>query len=118
MSAPIILNTKKKPVKNIEIDGHGYKVRELGAGEMLRLGQVQRKMNKLKDIDMEKMDDNQQSQMFDALAVMIDTIKGAFDDGKDGVETNKLIDRLDPEDLGLLLEQVFAVKAVNGSNET
>jgi hypothetical protein len=119
MDTPAIqITTKKQPIKNIEVDGVGYKVRPLGAGEMLSVAQAQRKMEKLGKQDFDALTDSQQGQFYDSFGVMLNTLKSTFDDGKDGVETAKLIDRLDPEDITLLIEQVFGNKDSDSGEKT
>lgn len=99
------LTLKNQKARDIEINGVHFKVRSLGVGEMLTLGQVQKRLNKVQSVD--SPSDKESEVMFDAMNDMINLVKGAMDDMKDGVETDKLLNSLDPEELGLLMEQLF-----------
>lgn len=94
-----------KKVKSVEIDGIPFKVRRFGAGEQLTVMQLQRKVDfytKVKDLTPEQEDD-----MIKISRSLLDIVGGIFEDMKDGEETKKLIERIDLEDIQLLLNQIF-----------
>jgi hypothetical protein len=103
MSTPIIINTGEKKYKNVEIDNVPFKVRNFGAGEQLRISQIQRDLLKL-DTNTNKSD---QEKALNISSEMIDIVKGLFDDGLDGVEVKSLFDRIDILQLSEIIKQIF-----------
>lgn len=105
---PITINTKTKKPRHVEIDGVSYYVRNLGAGEQLSLSQIQRRITKLSTV--KEPSEEEQDELLDLTTKLFSTIASAFDDGGDGSKTKAMFDKLDAEDLSLLLEQVFVTQ--------
>lgn len=106
--------------KTVEIDGHPYHVRELGAGDELALSQASRQIDRLQDrlraIGSKTTKDAQQQskKASDEIIVVHEKIlsiyAGLFDDGGDGSKSRSLVGSLSFEGLREVLNMIFAPK--------
>ena len=107
MTNTISYTTKsRKEFKNVEIDGEGFKVRKLGAGEQLSISQLQRRVNKLSSL--ENITEEQEDEILECTDKLFTIMEGIFDDGGDQSKTKSLMQRIDPEELGILIEKIFS----------
>lgn len=103
------INTKQlKSRKQVEIDGHPYTVRRIGAGEELTLSQGMRLLEKL--AKKEKDSELSESEYAEIDQMTVDTIElmaGCFDDGGDGSKSRQLVRSLSEAELTLMMQQIF-----------
>lgn len=103
-----ITTSNLKTRKKVEIDGHPYTVRKLGAGEQLALNQMLRKAKALE----QKLNDGDSSEQ-DELAAeklsekMVTILAGLFDDGGDGGKSRALVSSLGDIEIAELFAQIF-----------
>lgn len=97
------LKTRKK----VQIDGHGYTVRRLGAGEQLTLNQMLREAKKLEAGLKDSPDDALEAKAEELSQKMIDVFAGLFDDGGDGSKSKALIASLNEFEIQELFIQIF-----------
>lgn len=94
--------------KPVNIDGHEYIVRKPGAGEQLIL---QQKMRRVKELDRlqkaNSLSEEQEVELENLGADMLDLTASLFDDGGDGSKSKELVRSLSDEEVTLLLTKVF-----------
>lgn len=112
-----ISTNQLKARKKVEIDGHPYIVRKLGAGEQLAINQLLRKAKALG----QKLEDGQPSDQDELEAEnlsekMVSILVGLFDDGGDGSKSRTLVSSLNETEIAELFLQIFPEDS-NGTAE-
>lgn len=92
-----------KSRKKVEIDGHGYSVRRLGAGEQLTLSQQMRELKSLRSSESDEDAQKVEQISRDVLNLMAN----CFDDGVSGKKSKQLVHSLAPEELEEILDTIF-----------
>lgn len=94
--------------KNVEIDGHPYVVRQMGAGEELTYRQLMRTLEKLaKKEETTPLTEEELIEIDEITSSIMDTMAGCFDDGGDGSRSKKLVASLSEGELTELMSQIF-----------
>lgn len=103
------INTNEhRKVYDVQIDGHHYKIRKLGAGERLRIAQAYRRINTLgkkKDLT-----EAEQTESMELSEDVYNTMTKVFDDQEGGAVRDKFFDEADDEVVGKVMEQVFELQ--------
>lgn len=103
-----ITTSQLKARKKVEIDGHPYVVRKLGAGEQLALNQLLRKAKalgqKLSDGENAEQDEIEAENLSEK---MVSILVGLFDDGGDGSKSRALVSSLNETEMAELFAQIF-----------
>lgn len=103
-----ISTSQLKARKKVEIDGHPYTVRKIGAGEQLAINQLLRKAKSLE----QRLTDGKSTEQDEAEAEslsekMITILVGLFDDGGDGSKSKTLVSSLNETEMAELFTQIF-----------
>lgn len=103
-----ISTNQLKARKKVEIDGHPYIVRKLGAGEQLAINQLLRKATALG----QKFEDGKSTEQDEIEAEniserMVSILVGLFDDGGDGSKARTLVSSLNENEVRELFVQIF-----------
>lgn len=91
--------------KKVKIDNHIYLVRKLGGGEQLDLSQAVREIKKYENRS--DLTDAEEEKLIKLSKKVMDTMADCFDDGEGGSKAHKLINSLAPEELQLIMSQIF-----------
>lgn len=95
--------------KSVLIDGHGYKVRRLGAGEELTLNQTIRRLEALdKKEKANQLTEKEAEEVMKHGQNMLDIMASCFDDGMGGVKSKALVQSLSGNDLKAIHDKIFA----------
>lgn len=99
--------------KKVEIDGHLYVVRKMGAGESLALNQTQRRLEALSKKEKAKtITESEQNELLSIGSGFIDAMTSLFDDSEGGHKAKQLISILSPEEITLLMKEIWRDDAV------
>ena len=104
-----ISTAKTRQVKRVNIDGHVYSVRKLGAGEQLTMSQYMRKITKV-DARIkagEMLTDAEEEQAEKYSTDLLDILASCFDDGGDGSKAKGLVNSLAPDELQEVIAEIF-----------
>lgn len=94
--------------KRVEIDGHGYTVRKIGAGEALALNQAQRRMDELNKKEKAKtITDEEMDEQLRLLNKFIDAMTALYDDGEGGKKSKTLIASLSPDEMTAMQNAIW-----------
>lgn len=100
-----ISTSNLKDRKKVEIDGHPYTVRRLGAGEQLTLNQLLRQSKKLEELS--KTSDIDQTKFDSISSKIMELFTGLFDDGGDQSKSKSLVASLNESEVQELFSQIF-----------
>ena len=94
--------------KVVNIDGHDYTVRKLGAGEDLDVAQITREsITLLEKATSENWGEEEAKQLETLKAKALDIYTRTFDDGGDGSKSRELMSRLSDEERNKLYAMIF-----------
>lgn len=92
----------------LEIDGHLYTVRKMGAGESLASSQMQRRLEVLaKKEEAKTITEEEKDEVLSLGSAFIDMMASFYDDGEDGSRSKKLISGLSQDEITALYEKVW-----------
>jgi hypothetical protein len=106
----------QRKVYDVEIDGHHYKVRKMGAGERLSIGQAYKRLDTLNKLD--KLSEAQESETVELSAQIFKTMAAIFDDQQDGKVRDKLFSEADDDVIQMIFKQVFEMQNANTGTDT
>lgn len=87
-------------------------MRKLGAGEELAFSQTMRRLDALSKKEKAKtITEEEQDEAMRLASNTMDMMASLFDDGEDGVKSKALVNSLSAEELKLVYDQIFEVKA-------
>jgi hypothetical protein len=94
--------------KNVEIDGHHYIVRRMGAGDQLSISQYMRELTALskKETD-NKLTKQDQDRVAEIELEALKISARCFDDQGDGTKALELVKSLSPDELTEMMQQIF-----------
>lgn len=94
--------------KNVEIDGHHYIVRRMGAGDQLTVNQYMRELTVLgKKEQKEELNQEELDRVAEIESEALKISARCFDDQGDGTKSLALVKSLTPEELSELMSQIF-----------
>lgn len=102
--------------KKVEIDGHAFSVRKMGAGESLALSQSQRRIEVLaKKEEAGTITEAEKDEFLKLGSSFIDAMASLYDDGVGGKKAQELIRSLSPEELAEMNKQIWEVDAAEST---
>lgn len=94
--------------KNVEIDGHHYIVRRMGAGDQLSVSQYMRELSALgKKEQNQELSQKELDRVAEIELEALQISARCFDDQGDGTKSLALVKSLTPEELTELMSQIF-----------
>ena len=103
------INTNElRKVYDVEIDGHHYKIRKLGAGERLRVAQAYRRIDTLSK--KKTLTEAEQNESMKLSEDVFSTMISVFDDQQGGKVRDKFFDEADDHVVGEVMKQVFELQ--------
>lgn len=95
--------------KHVEIDGHYYIVRKMGAGDQLTLSQCMRELDFLAKKENSKtgLTEEDNSRLAEIERISLDLTVRCFDDQEDGTKAKKLIESLTPDEITEIMDRIF-----------
>ncbi len=104
-----ISTNKLSQRKHVEVDGHYYIVRRIGAGDQLTFSQYMRELEKLDKIEKSgnKLTKAETRRVLEIEASALDISAGCFDDQGDGSKSKELVRNLSSDELAELMKQIF-----------
>lgn len=94
--------------KHVEIDGHYYIVRRMGAGDQLSISGYMRELEKLSVKEKSsKLTDAELKKVAEIENASLEIAARCFDDQEDGNKSLALVKALTPEELQELMSQIF-----------
>jgi hypothetical protein len=104
-----ISTNKLSQRKHVEIDGHYYIVRRIGAGDQLTFSQYMRELEVLdkKEKSGNKLTESEIKRVTEIEAAALDISAGCFDDQGDGSKSKELVRNLSSDELAEIMRQVF-----------
>ena len=104
-----ISTAKSRQIKRVNIDGHVYSVRKLGAGEQLTMSQYMRKITKFDSRIKagEILTDAEEEQAEKYSSDLLNILASCFDDGGDGSKAKELVNSLTADELASIVEEIF-----------
>ena len=114
------INTNEmRKVYDVEIDGHHYKVRKLGAGERLQVSQAYRRIDTLSK--KKTLTEAETNEAMKQSEFVYSTMISVFDDQQEGKIRDKFFNEADDYVVGQVMRQVFELqneKATTDSGTT
>lgn len=103
-----ITTNKLSQRKHVEIDGHYYIVRRMGAGDQLSVSQYMRELEALaKKEKKEPLSEDELKRVSEIEKTALEISARCFDDQEDGEKSRQLVYSLTPEELAELMKQIF-----------
>lgn len=94
--------------KHVQIDGHYYIVRKMGAGDTLAVSQMMRELDKLAKKEQESSLTDEELKRVTEIENESLAIKArCFDDQEDGSKAMQLVRSLSDDEMGELMRQIF-----------
>lgn len=103
--------------RKVEIDGHGYTVRKMGAGESLALSQTQRRLLELGKKEPSALTDSETEEIEQLGSKFIDAITALFDDGEGGIKAKELVSSLSPDEIIAMQNVIWSDEPEKKPNE-
>lgn len=109
------INTNElRKVYDVELDGHHYKIRKLGAGERLRVAQAYRRIEEL--TKKPQLGEQEQDESMKLSEDVFNTMISVFDDQEGGKKRDKFFNEADDFVVGEVMKQIFELQ--NEGNKT
>lgn len=103
------INTNElRKVYDVEIDGHHYKIRKLGAGERLRIAQAYRRIEELGK--KKEMTEAEQGESMRLSEDVYKSMINVFDDQQGGKVRDEFFDQADDTVVGEVMKQIFELQ--------
>lgn len=97
--------------KHVEIDGHYFIVRRMGAGDQLTISQYMRELQVMAKKEQSKtLSDEDYKRIGEIEQAVLDISARCFDDQGDGSKSKELIKSLTQEELTEVMETIFNEK--------
>lgn len=103
-----ISTAKIKKIYDVNIDGHHYKVRKMGAGERLAVAQAYKRIDALS-----KKKQNTEAETNELMALskeVFDTMISVFDDQQGGKVRDKFFNEADDVVIGEVMRQIYEMQ--------